>query len=181
MQSYVICCLETYVEASLFSGIAHPVLNMSHFILSVALGLVTEETQYCVHGGLQQIKGSLANMSLGLTDFLLTDFFGPCQIFFAIMGCLAISLLIAACLTAGSLVDGPRSVIPFWATILLAIVQFGIHLAFTIIPVNDIPNNLNNIWVLSCIGMAIADFWIIFVALKAKQEISSNVGYKEIA
>ena len=97
------------------------------------------------------------------------------------MGCLAISLLIAACLTAGSLVDGPRSVIPFWATILLAIVQFGIHLAFTIIPVNDIPNNLNNIWVLSCIGMAIADVWIIFVAFKAKQEISSNVGYEEIA
>ena len=81
----------------------------------------------------------------------------------------------------GSLVDGPRSGIPFWVTILLAIVHLGIHLVFTVIPIDDIPNNLNNIWVLSCIGMAIADVWIIFVAFKAKQENSSNVGYEEIA
>ena len=97
------------------------------------------------------------------------------------MGCLATSLLILACLTVCYLDDEPRSGIPFWATILLAIVQLGILFAFTVIPINDIPNNLNNIWVLSCIGMAIADVWIIFVAFKAKQEISSNVGYEEIA
>ena len=167
MQSYVMqmCGWETYVEASYFSGIALSLLNLSQFIMSVALGLA---------------------------DFSLTDFFGPCKILFAILGCLGISLLILTCLAVGSiinniinnmgsLVEGPRSGIPFWATILLAIVHLGIHLAFTVIPIDDIPNNLNNIWVLSCIGMAIADVWIIFVAFKAKQEISSNVGYEEIA
>ena len=157
MQSYVMCGFyESYVEASFFSGIALLVLNTSQFILSVALGLA---------------------------DFSLTDFFGPCKILFAILGCLAISLLIFACLGVASIVnhDGPRSGIPFWATILLAIVQLGMHLAFTVIPINDIPNNLNNIWVLSCIGMAIADVWIIFVAFKAKKEISRIVGYEEIA
>ena len=157
MQSYVMCGFyESYVEASFFSGMALTVLNMSQFILSVALGL---------------------------DDFSLTDFFGPCKILFAILGCLGISLLILVCLTVGAIVNnnGPRSGIPFWATILLAIVQLGILFAFTVIPINDIPNNLNNIWVLSCFGMAIADFWIIFVAFKAKQEISRMMGYEEIA
>ena len=151
MQSYVMCGLETH-----FLGLPLLVLNMLQFILSG---------------------------SLGLYDFSLTDFFGPCKIVFAILGCLAISLLIFGCLGVGSIVnhDGPRSGIPFWATILLAIVQLGIYLAFTVIPINDIPNNLNNIWVWSCIGMAIADVWIIFVAFKAKQEISRMVEYEEIA
>ena len=154
MQSYVMqtCGWETY---SLFSGIALLVLNKLQFFLLVYLGLTDVQTFY---------------------------FFGPCKLFIAILGCLAISLLIANCLAMGCLVGGPRSrCISFWATILLAIVQLGAHLAFTVIPINDIPNNLNNIWVLSCFGMAIADFWIIFVAFKAKQEISRILGYEEIA
>ena len=46
--------------------------------------------------------------------------------------------------------------------------------------INDIPVIDNKIWVASCIGMAIADFWTIFVAFKAKKEISKIVGYEEI-
>ena len=97
MQSYVMCGLETH-----FLGLPLLVLNMSQFILSLALGFY---------------------------EFSLTVFFGPCKILFAIMGCLAISLLIFACLGVGSIVnhDEPRSGIPFWATILLAIVQFGLY------------------------------------------------------
>ena len=97
-------------------------------------------------------------VNLGFPDFLETDDNN-------ILGCQAIGLSMFFCLTFGANNDRPRprSGKPFMATIFLAIVQLGAHLAFTVIPINDIPNNLNNIWVLSCFGMAIADCWIIFV------------------
>ena len=37
------------------------IIKFSISIMFVYLFVVTEATQFCVHGGLQQIKGSLAN------------------------------------------------------------------------------------------------------------------------
>ena len=54
-------------------------------------------------------------------------------------------------------------------------------MGLTVPIINDIPVIESKIWVTSCIGMAIADFWTIFVAFKAKKEISRIVGYEEIA
>ena len=154
MQSIGICCFETYVKASFFSGIVLNGLNILQFLLSV---------------------------NLGLADFLHTDNFGPSKTSFAILGCLVIGILMATFLIVGAYGDGRRSGIPFLATIVLAIVQLGLYLGLTVPIINDIPVIDNKIWVASCIGMAIADFWTIFVAFKAKKEISRIVGYEEIA
>ena len=154
MQSNVMCGLETYVKASFLSGFILFGLNILQFFLSV---------------------------NLGLTDFLQADDFGPSKTSFAILGCLVIGLLMATFLIVGAYGDGRRSGIPLLATIGLAIVQLGLYLGLTVPIINDIPIIQNKIWVASCIGMAIADFWTIFVAFKAKKEISRIVGYEEIA
>ena len=148
MEGYRICCFETYVKASFFSGIVLFGLNISQYLLSVALG--------SAHG------------PFGNTDFL--D-----------ISCLGIGILMGTCLIFGAYGDGRRSGIPFLATIVLAIVQLGIYLGLTVPIINDIPVIDNKIWIASCIGMAIADFWTIFVAFKAKKEIARIVGYEEIA
>ena len=67
------------------------------------------------------------------------------------------------------------------AAIFLAIVQLGLHLALIIFPIDDLSDNEYKIWIPFCVGMAIADIWTIFVAFKAKKEISRIVGYEEIA
>ena len=154
MQSVGICCCETYVKASFFSGFVLFGLNILQFLLSI---------------------------NLGLADFLQKNDFGPSKTSFAILGCLVIGLLMAIFLMVGAYGDGRRSSIPLLATIVLAIVQLGLYLGLTVPIINDIPVIDNKIWVASCVGMAIADFWTIFVAFKAKKEISRIVGYEEIA
>ena len=115
-------------------------------------------------------------INLGYPDFLPTDDN-------VILGCLAIGLSMGFCLTFGADNDmtRPRSGKPFLATIFLAIVQLGLYLALIIFPIDDLSNNEYSVWVSSCIGMSIVDFWTIFVAFKAKKEISRIVGYEEIA
>ena len=154
MQSVGICCCETYVKASFFSGFVLFGLNILQFMLSI---------------------------NLGLADFLQQDDFGPSKTSFAILGCLVIGLLMAFFLMAGAYGDGRRSSIPLLATIILAIVQSGVYLGLTVPIINDFPVIDNKIWIASCIGMAIANFWTIFVAFKAKKEISRIAGYEEIA
>ena len=152
MSNFAICCFETYVKASFFSGIALFVLNTLQFLLSVAFGLqVNESTE---------------------TYF---------DINFSILACLTIGLLMSTCLMFGAYGDGRRSGAPFLATIVFAIVQLGLYLGLTVPIINDVPIIDNRIWVWSCIGMAIADFWTIYVAFKAKKEISRIMGYQEIA
>ena len=148
MQSLGICCFETYVKASFFSGFVLFGLNILQYLLSVALG---------------SAYGPFGNT------------------YFLDILCLGIGILMGTCLIFGAYGDGRRSSIPFLATIVLAIVQLGIYLGLTVPIINDIPVIDNKIWVASCIGMAIADFWTIFVAFKAKKEISRIVGYEEIA
>jgi hypothetical protein len=113
---------------------------------------------------------------LGFPDFLLKDDH-------LIQGCLAIGLLTSFCLIFGANNDRPRprSGKPFLATVFLAIVQLGLHLALIIFPIDDLSNNEYNVWVSSCIGMSTVDFWTIFVAFKANKKISSIPGYQEIA
>ena len=115
-------------------------------------------------------------VNLGFPDFLETDDNN-------ILGCQAIGLSMFFCLTFGANNDRPRprSGKPFLATIFLAIVQLGLHLALIIFPIDDLSDNEYKIWIPSCVGMAIADIWTIFVAFKAKKEISRIVGYEEIA
>ena len=116
-------------------------------------------------------------VNLGYPDFLPTDDN-------LILGCLAIGLSMSFCLMFGADNDytpRPRSKIPFLATIFLAIVQLGLHLALIIFPIDDLSDNEYKIWIPFCVGMAIADIWTIFVAFKAKKEISRIVGYEEIA
>ena len=115
-------------------------------------------------------------VSLGFPDFLLKDDH-------LIQGCLTIGISMSLCLTFGAHNDGqrPRSGKPFLATIFLAIVQLGLHLALIIFPIDDLSNNDYNVWVSSCIGMSIVDFWTIFVAFKANKKISRIPGYQEIA
>ena len=116
-------------------------------------------------------------VSLGLPDFLPKDDN-------LIMGCLAIGLSMSFCLMFGADNDytpRPRSKIPFLATIFLAIVQLGLYLYLIIFPIDDLANNEYNVWISSCIGMSIVDFWTIFVAYKANKKISRIPGYQEIA
>ena len=118
-------------------------------------------------------------VSLGYPDFLPKDDN-------LIMGCLAIGLSMFLCLTFGAENDRtrnlePRTSKPFLAAIFLAIIQLGLHLALIISPIDDLSDNEYKIWIASCVGMAITDFWTIFVAFKAKKEISRIVGYEEIA
>ena len=115
-------------------------------------------------------------VSLGFPDFLPSDDN-------VIQGCLAIGVSMSFCLIFGAHNDEPRprSGKPFLATIFLAIVQLGLHLALIIFPIDDLSNNEYNVWVSSCIGMSIVDFWTIFVAFKANKKISSIPGYQEIA
>ena len=148
------CSLESYAnfKACLLTGMALLVLNILHFFLAV---------------------------SLGYPDFLPKDDN-------LIMGCLAIGLSMFLCLTFGAENDRtrnlePRTSKPFLAAIFLAIVQLGLHLALIIFPIDDLSDNEYKIWIPFCVGMAIADIWTIFVAFKAKKEISRIVGYEEIA
>ena len=118
-------------------------------------------------------------VSLGYPDFLPKDDN-------LIMGCMAIGLSMFLCLTFGAGNDGPRNLgprtgKPFLAAIFLAIIQLGLHLALIVFPIDDLSDNEYKIWIASCVGMAITDFWTIFVAFKAKKEISRIVGYEEIA
>ena len=154
LSEYRMCSLE--FKACFFTGMALLVLNISHFFLAV---------------------------SLGFPDFLETDDNN-------ILGCQAIGLLMFLCLTFGAdnQADndrprnlGPRTGKPFLAAIFLAIIQLGLHLALIIFPIDDLSDNEYKIWIPSCIGMAITDFWTIFVAFKANKEISRIVGYEEIA
>ena len=148
------CSLESYAnfKACFFTGMALLVLNMSQFYLAV---------------------------SLGYPDFLPKDDN-------LIMGCLVVGLLMFLCLTFGAGNDGPRNLgprtgKPFLAAIFLAIIQLGLHLALIVFPIDDLSDNEYKIWIASCVGMAITDFWTIFVAFKAKKEIARIVGYEEIA
>ena len=154
MECIAMCSLESYVnfKACFFTGMALLVLNISHLFLAV---------------------------SLGLPDFLPKDNY-------IILGCQAIGLAMSFFLTFGADNDrprnlGPRTGKPFLAAIFLAIVQLGLHLALIIFPIDDLSDNEYKIWIPFCVGMAIADIWTIFVAFKAKKEISRIVGYEEIA
>ena len=161
MEYIVMCSLESYVnfKACFFTGIALLFLNISQLFLLV---------------------------SLGMPNFLLWSYFGPFRTSYAILASQAIGLSMVACLFVGADGDrprnmGPRSGKPFLATIFLAILQLGLYLAFIIIPIDDLQNNKNNVWVSSCIGMSIVDFWTIFVAFKANKKIPRILGYQEIA
>ena len=116
------------------------------------------------------------SVSLGFPDFLEKDDY-------LILASQVIGLSMVFCLICGA--DGdrprPRSGKPFLATIFLAIIQLGLHLALIIFPIDDLATNENNIWIASCIGMSIVDFWTIFVAFKAYKKIPGIPGYQEIA